>query len=474
MTKARLHRLATRTCFLLAASIAFAAGPIALSADPAGPPNFILILADDLGYGDLGCFGQKQIQTPNLDRLAREGMRFTDFYAGRCVLMTGYHTGHCSIRGNSKQNLRPDEVTVAEVLKRAGYATALFGKWGLGHEGSAGVPTRQGFDAFFGYLDQHHAHNYYPAFLMKGEERFPLKNVVPGNGDFGSGVATTKAEYSHDLIAAEALRWLDLQKKGQPFFLYLAFTTPHANNEARQQGMEVPDLGPYADKDWPQQQKAHAAMITRMDADIGRVMAKLTKLGIDENTLVFFSSDNGPHAEGGNDPQFNDSNGPLKGIKRDLTEGGIRVPTIARWPGKIAARRTSDHAGYFADLMPTLAELAGASNKAPRDVDGVSLVPTLLGKPDEQKQHDYLYWAFYERGGGQSVRMGKWKAVQQPLGLPVRLYDVTQDIGEERDVAGAHPDVVVQATAAMKAAYRPSDEWKFPAAGGKGKRKNAK
>ncbi|HUE73261.1 MAG TPA: arylsulfatase [Pirellulaceae bacterium] len=445
-------------------------------------PNVVLILADDLGYGDVGCFGQKQIQTPNLDRLAREGMRFTDFYAGstvcapsRCVLMTGYHTGHCSIRGNSKQNLRPEEVTVAEVLKSAGYATALFGKWGLGHEGSSGVPTRQGFDAFFGYLDQHHAHNYYPAFLMKNEERFALQNVVPGDGDFGGGVATTKAQYSHDLIAGEAIRWIESQKD-KPFFLYLALTIPHANNEARQKGMEVPDLGPYADKDWPEPQKAHAAMITRMDRDIGRVMARLKELGVDDNTLVFFSSDNGPHAEGGNDPQFNDSNGLLKGIKRDLTDGGIRVPTIARWPGKIAAGGTSDHVGYFADILPTLAELAGVIEKVPTDMDGVSLTPTLVGKPDQQKQHDYLYWAFYERSGGQAVRMGKWKAVQQPISTPLRLYDLSTDIGEERDAAAEHPEVVAKATAAMKEAYRPSEEWKFPAAGAAkgGKAKKAK
>jgi arylsulfatase A-like enzyme len=465
----------------IAASLVVAVACTVLAADPSQRPNVILILADDLGYGDVGCFGQTQIQTPNLDRLAREGLRFTDFYAGstvcapsRCVLMTGYHTGHCSIRGNSKQNLRPEEITVAEVLKNAGYRTALFGKWGLGHEGTSGVPTRQGFDAFFGYLDQHHAHNYYPAFLMFNEFRFPLKNVVPGEGDFGSGVATTKAEYSHDLIAAEALKWLDEQKKDQPFFLYLAFTTPHANNEAGKKGMEVPDLGPYADKHWPEPQKAHAAMIARMDADIGRVFDKLQELSVDDNTLVFFSSDNGPHAEGGNDPQFNDSNGPLKGIKRDLTDGGIRVPTLARWPGKIPAGKTSSFVGNFADVLPTLAELADASDKVPSDLDGISFVPTLLGKSDEQKQHDYLYWAFYERGGGQAVRMGKWKAVQQPLTTPVRLYDISQDIGEERDVAADHAEVVAQATAAMTAAYRPSEEWKFPATGGSGKGKGKK
>lgn len=455
-------------------------GPPASAEAPSRLPNIIFILADDLGYGDLGCYGQKRIQTPNIDRLAREGLRFTDFYAGstvcapsRCVLMTGYHTGHCSIRGNSKQNLRLDEVTVAEVLQSAGYATALFGKWGLGHEGSDGVPTRQGFDTFFGYLDQHHAHNYYPAFLMKDEGRFPLKNIVPGDGEFGSGVATTKAEYSHDLIAERALKWVEAQKD-KPFFLYLAFTTPHANNEARQKGMEVPDLGPYADKDWPEQQKAHAAMISRMDADVGRLLGKLKRLGLDDNTLVFFTSDNGPHAEGGNDPQFNDSNGPLSGIKRDLTDGGIRVPFIARWPGKITAGKTSDHVGSFVDMMPTLAALTGTAGSMPKDIDGISILPTLLDQGNEQQQHDYLYWAFYERGGGQAVRMGKWKAVQQPLSSPVRLYDVSADMGEEHDVAAANQEVIARATAAMKEAYRPSEEWKFPAAGAGGNVKGKK
>jgi arylsulfatase A-like enzyme len=434
----------------------------------AAKPNVVFILADDLGYGDLGCYGQKRIQTPNLDRMAREGLRFTDFYAGstvcapsRCVLMTGLHTGHAFIRGNSKDNLRPTDVTVARVLKQAGYATALIGKWGLGHEGSTGVPTRQGFDYFYGYLDQHHAHNYYPTFLMRNEERVPLKNVVPGAGPFGEGVATEKVEYSHDLIAAEALAFLDRHKE-RPFFLYLAFTMPHANNEARQKGMEVPDYGPYRDQDWPEPQKGHAAMITRMDADIGRVLARLKQHGIDDRTLVFFSSDNGPHREGGNDPDFQDSNGPLRGIKRDLTEGGIRVPFVARWPGQVPAGATSRWVGCFQDLMPTLAELAGAANHLPRDIDGISMLPALVGKPAQQKQHDFLYWAFYEGGGGRAARMGRWKAVQQPYRSALRLYDLETDIGEAHDVAGANPEIVQRMTRAMDTAYTPSERWKFP------------
>jgi uncharacterized sulfatase len=460
---------------LLLLAAALAAGAFLPSAltTAAERPNIIFILADDLGYGDLGCYGQKNIETPHLDRLAAEGMRFTDFYAGctvcapsRCVLMTGYHMGHCYVRGNAGGNrmiqcLRDEDVTVAEVLKKRGYATALCGKWGLGEEGTAGVPTNQGFDYFYGYLNQHHAHNYYPAYLFRGEGRVPLKNVVPGEGAFGTGVATKKVEYSAELIAAEALQWVE-QNKDRPFFLYYAVTIPHANNEARQEGMEVPDLGQYAEKEWPIQQKQHAAMISRLDADVGRLMALLQKLKLDENTLVFFSSDNGPHAEGGNDPHFNDSNGPLKGIKRDLTEGGIRVPFIARWPGKIAPGQASDYAGCFYDVLPTLAELSGSSAELPSDLDGLSIAPTLLGEPEKQKAHEYLYWAFYERGGAQAARMGNWKAVQQPYHSAVRLYDLAKDIGEEHDVADADPEIAAMLTKAMKEAYVPAENWTFP------------
>jgi uncharacterized sulfatase len=442
-------------------------------------PNIVFILADDLGYGDLGCYGQRRIETPHIDRLAREGLRFTDFYAGatvcapsRCVLMTGYHTGHCRVRGNAGQNnraaqiLRDQDVTLAEVLKRAGYATALCGKWGLGEEGSAGAPNKQGFDYFFGYLNQHHAHNYYPAYLFRNEERVPLKNVVPGAGDFGGGVASKKAEYSADLITAEALAWIEKQatsKPDQPFFLYYAVTLPHANNEAGKQGMEVPDLGQYAETDWPPQQKAHAAMISRLDADVGRLISLLEKLKLTENTLVFFTSDNGPHAEGGNDPHFNNSNGPLKGIKRDLSEGGIRVPFIARWPGKITAGATSNHLGGFQDVLPTLAELAGVANAVPGDIDGLSFTPTLLeGSTTKQAQHDYLYWAFYERGGAQAVRKGSLKAVQQPLHTPVRLYDLLADVGEEHDLAAERPEGVKELSGLMAEAYVPSELWRLP------------
>ena len=439
---------------------------------PVGRPNIIFILADDLGYGDVGCYGQKRIQTPNIDRLAKEGMRFTDFYAGstvcapsRCVLMTGYHTGHCLIRGNAKDNLRPEDVTLAEVLKIAGYSTALFGKWGLGHEGSTGVPTKQGFDQFFGYLDQGHAHNYYPAFLMSGVKRIPLRNEVPpGATEFGSGVATKKIDYSHDLIAEKSIGFLRSQKSAaKPFFMYLAFTTPHANNEAGKAGMEVPDYGPYAKTDWPEPQKGHAAMVTRMDADIGRVLAILNEQGQEDSTLIFFSSDNGPHREGGADPDFNDSSGPLRGTKRDLTDGGIRVPFIARWPGKIAAGSTSHFVGGFQDVLPTLAELTDSTMQVPTDIDGLSILPTLLSQPAKQKQHDYLYWAFYEGNrAGQAVRIGNYKAIEQPKGSNLRVYDLAVDVGEQKDLAAQNPDIVGKAKDAMAKANRPSERWKFP------------
>jgi arylsulfatase A-like enzyme len=432
------------------------------------PPNIVFIIADDLGYGDLGCYGQRQIQTPNIDRLAREGLRFTSFYAGstvcapsRCVLMTGFHTGHPFIRGNGKDNLRPQDVTVAELLRDAGYATGIFGKWGLGHEGSTGIPTRKGFGEFFGYLDQHHAHNYYPSFLVRNESRVSLKNVVPGEGEWGQGVAAKKVEYSHDLISKEALAFID-RNKDRPFFLYLAWTIPHANNEAGKKGMEVPDYGIYANRDWPEPQQGHAAMITRMDADVGRLLELLAKRGVDDNTIVFFTSDNGPHREGGNDPDFNDSNGPLRGIKRDLTEGGIRVPMIVRWPGRIRRGTNSEFAGAFWDVMPTLAELAGTGDKVPKETDGLSFVPTLLGRGEKQRHHDNLYWAFYEGGGGRALRMGQWKAIQQPIDAPVRLYDLKSDLGENRDVASEHSDLVARLVSQMDNAYTPSERWKFP------------
>jgi len=432
-------------------------------------PNVVFVLADDLGYGDLGCYGQTKIRTPHLDRLAADGMRFTQFYAGstvcapsRCCLMTGLHTGHCYIRGNARVDLRPEDVTVAEALKAGGYTTGLFGKWGLGHEGGSGQPTRQGFDHFYGYLDQVHAHNYYPAFLMRGEQRVALKNEVPGNGPFGGGVASKKVDYAPDLILAEALKFIEANR-ARPFFVYLAMIAPHANNEATKatgNGSEVPDLGEYKDAPWSEPQKAHAALVTRLDRDVGKLRERLKELGLERDTLIVFSSDNGPHKEGGNDPAFSKSGGPLRGIKRDLYEGGIRVPMIACWPGRIKPG-TSDHVGAFWDVPATLAELGGADEHLPKNLDGISFAPTLLGQ-GEQKQHASLFWVFNERQGARAMRMGKWKAVQQPLTSPVKLFDLTTDIGEANDVAATNAPIVEKMTRAMDSAYTPSERWKLP------------
>ena len=429
-------------------------------------PNVIFILADDLGYGDLGCYGQDIIKTPNVDKLAAEGMRFTDHYAGstvcapsRCALMTGLHTGHCLVRGNARVPLRPSDITVAELLKKAGYTTGIIGKWGLGEAGSTGIPNKQGFDYWFGYLNQRHAHNYYPEYLWRNEEKVRLKNVVKSVNPPG-GVATKRVEYSHDLFAREALAFVE-RNKDRVFFLYLAYTIPHANNEAGKKGMEVPSLGPYADKDWPEPQKGHAAMITRMDGDIGGLMAKLKALGLDENTLVMFSSDNGPHKEGGADPAFFKSWGRLRGYKRALYEGGIRVPMLARWPGRIKAGSVNNHISTFWDFLPTCTELAGIKN--PQGIDGISMVPTLLGKPEEQKKHEFLYWEFHEQGKKQAVRMGNWKGVRlnvakNPNG-PIELYNLKNDIAEEHNVAGRHPQIVAKIEKYLKTARTPSKHW---------------
>jgi arylsulfatase A-like enzyme len=435
-----------------AAAATIPAAPRAAHAAQPRKPNLVYILADDLGYGDLGCYGQKQVRTPNLDRLAAEGIRFTDHYSGstvcapsRATLMTGFHTGHLKTAGQG-QHFGPDETTVAEILKRAGYATGLVGKWGLGQEGEPGIPTKKGFDYFFGYLNQTHAHNYYPDWLWRNEEKVRLRNVVPplDKGGLG-GVATERVEYSHDLLTQEALRYVE-QHRNEPFLLYLAYTLPHANNEAGKAGMEVPDYGIYKDRDWPEPEKGRAAMVSRLDRDVGTLLEKLKSLGIAGNTLVMFASDNGPHREGGSDPDFLDCNGPLRGIKRDLYEGGIRVPMVAWWPGKVKPGSATAHPSAFWDVLPTLCEAAGVG--PPKGIDGLSFLPTLLGRPGQQKQHDYLYWECPEQGGKRAVRMGKWKAVQLNVAkdptAPIELYDLEADLGEQHNVAAEHPDVVAR------------------------------
>jgi arylsulfatase A-like enzyme len=426
-------------------------------AQPGGrKPNILLILADDLGYGNLGCYGQKQIQTPNLDRLAAEGMRFTDAYAGstvcapsRCTLMTGYHTGHGRTRGNKSPDLplRPQDLTVTEILKKTGYRTGLFGKWSLGELGSTGYPTRKGFDEWFGFFSQTHAHNYYPEYLLDGD----TARIQRGN------LGTQTKDYAHDVIAERAIQFLQ-RDDSRPFFMKLALTIPHANNELGRDtgnGQEVPSTDPYTDRNWPAPDKNFAAMVTRMDRDLGRIFDLLKSSGQDENTLILFSSDNGPHREGGHNPDFFDDNGPLRGIKRDMYEGGIRVPFLARWKGRIKAGAVNDHPVAFWDFLPTACEVAGVA--APKGIDGISFLPALLGK--EQQKHEYLYWEFHERGFHQAVRKGEWKAVRLGLDKPIELYDLAHDLGETKNVAGANPAVVREMEQILGKARTESAVW---------------
>jgi len=432
------------------------------------PPNILLIVADDLGYGDLGCYGQQKIRTPHLDQLAEEGIRFTNAYAGstvcapsRCALMTGLHTGHCRVRGNggggsprSNVPLAPNDICIAELLKKAGYATALIGKWGLGEAGSTGLPTRKGFDYFFGYLNQHHAHNYYPDFLWRNEEKVRIDNPQSAVDN----VAAQRRVYAPDLFREEALRFLTAHRD-RPFFLYFATTVPHANNErtrATGEGNEVPDDAPYTHEDWPQAEKNKAAMITRLDADIGTILTHLRKLKLERNTLVIFTSDNGPHREGGNKPEFFRSSGPFRGIKRDLYEGGIRVPFIIRWPERIKPGTVTDHVTAFWDFLPTACDLAGVP--VPSQLDGISLAPLLTGQ-GQQRTHEFLYWEFHEGGFRQAVRHGSWKAVRHAPNLPLELYDLQADPSETRNIAAQHPDIIMRIETYLKTARTDSKEF---------------
>jgi arylsulfatase A-like enzyme len=425
---------------------------------PERPPNIIFIMADDLGYGELGCYGQRRIQTPNLDRMAAEGMRFTQCYAGstvcapsRATLMTGRHTGHVSIRGNADVPLATNELTVAQVLKARGYLTGCFGKWGLGLATTDATPMRRGFDEWFGYLDQTHAHDYYPTQLWRSSTMAGVPDMLrtlPGNEHGGQG------EYSHDLFTTAARNFIRIGQR-EPFFLYLPYTIPHAHNELKERGMEVPSLDPYAQETWPAPEKAKAAMITRLDRDVGLLLADLKKYRIDSNTVVFFTSDNGPHREGGVNAAFFNSAGPLRGIKRDMYEGGIRVPMIARWPGHIPAGVTNEYVWAFWDFLPTAAELTGA--KIPDGLDGRSIAPVLLGRT--QSAAEFLYWEFHEAGSKQAVRMGDWKAVRNRLGAPLELYDLKTDLGETNNVAARHPEVIARIEAYLKTARSDSVEW---------------
>ncbi|HXG61126.1 MAG TPA: arylsulfatase [Planctomycetota bacterium] len=449
-----------RTLLVLTAAAAALSG--SGSADPSQgrKPNIIFIHADDLGYGDLSCYGQQKFRTPNIDRLAAEGIRFTQYYAGstvcapsRYALMCGYHMGHAWIRGNGDFPLRDEDVTVAEVLKAAGYATGVMGKWGLGREGTEGLPSRQGFDEHLGFLTHGHPHRQYTDHLFRDAER----------------VTVDPQAWANDLVADAALEFVR-KHRARPFFLYWAVTVPHAEIRVPEEELEpfrgrfpeTPFVNRKADEDPARGYRsqatpkaAFAAMIARMDRHVGRLLALLKELGIDGDTVVFFSSDNGPHKEGGADPEFFGSAGPLRGIKRDLYEGGIRVPMIVRWPGKIPAGAVSDHVWAHWDFLPTAAELAGA--KPPEGIDGVSMAPALFGKP--ARAHEFLYWEFHERGFQQAVRWGDWKAVRLGPGRPLELYDLKSDVGERQDVAARHPEVVSRIEEYLKTARTESPRW---------------
>jgi arylsulfatase A-like enzyme len=463
--------------FLIPLFIGLAALPasVAQSPQPAStPPNILLIQADDLGYGDLSGYGQTRFQTPAIDRLAREGIRFTQYYSGstvcapsRAALLTGKHTGHAWIRGNGglpegDVPLRAEEVTIAEVLRERGYRTGLVGKWGQGQPGTAGMPDKQGFDYAFGFLDQRHAHRQFTDHFYRNGERVAVD---------------LERDYAGDVFTKEAAAFIE-KDDPRPFFLYLNYTVPHAELRAPEDSMafyrgkfpEKPFVNAKADavpsgsrpdtpslgyRSQPTPHAAFAAMITRMDRDIGRLVDLLTSRGLDRRTLILFTSDNGPHQEGGADPGFFNSSGGLRGIKRDMYEGGIRVPMIARWTGNVPAGRVSELPWAHWDLLPTFAELAGA--KAPDGIDGVSVVRALRGQ--SQPTHQFFYWEFHERGFQQAVRMGKWKAVRLTLGAPLELYDLDADGHETRNVAASNPDVVVKIETYLKTARTESARW---------------
>ncbi len=494
-----------RLPFLAAAAAALVLSASGIGAQrPAGPPpNIVFVLADDLGYGELGSYGQRQIRTPRLDRLASEGMRFTQFYAGSTVcapsrgtFLTGRHTGHAHVRDNHELGgfldeeergqlaLPPDHPTVARWLRDRGYATAVVGKWGLGGPGSTGVPTKQGFDHFFGYLDQKQAHNYYPTHLWRNEERYPLRNPyfsphqkLDGNpNDPKSYEKYRGVDYAIDFMTRDAVEWLRANRS-RPFFLYFAPTIPHLALQVPEAALKeyegaFPEAPYTGDNQYlPQRapRAAYAAMITYLDAQVGRILDTLKEIGADERTLVIFTSDNGATFDVGGAPvAFFKSHGALRGHKTNLYEGGIRVPMIARWPGRVRAGATSDHVGANWDMWATFAELAGGA--PPAGTDGVSIAPTLLGR-GTQRRHDTLYWEFHSRGSAQAVRMGRWKGVRNNIAklpdAPIELYDLERDPGETNDVARENPGVVARIAEAMRSSHAPAalPKWNFRPAG---------
>lgn len=433
--------------------------------------NVIYILADDLGYGDIGCYGQQKIKTPNIDRMAQEGMLFTQHYAGctvsapsRCSLMTGLHTGHSQIRGNKEikpegqQPMTEDTYTLGKLMKSAGYTTGIFGKWGLGYPGSTSVPANMGFDEFFGYNCQRQAHSYYPDHLWHNSDTVFLHE----NDNEGRKI------YSQDLIHEQALKFIR-DNKDKPFYAMLTYTLPHAELNLPHDSIyqmyenafeEVPYDGKMGYHPSEKPYASFAAMVTRLDKYVGDVMAELKELGLDKNTIVIFTSDNGPHREGGANPDYFRSYGPLKGVKRDVYEGGIRVPMIAWGPEKIKAGVKSEHISAFWDVMPTLAELTGVT--LPEAGDGISFLPTLLSE-GEQKQHDYLYWEFHELNGREALRSGNWKLIRQPVvgETILELYDLSSDIHEDNNLAQQNPEKVKELEVLMDGARTESPLFNF-------------
>lgn len=437
-------------------------------------PNIIYILADDLGYGDLSCYGQTKFSTPNIDRLAAEGIKFTQHYSGsavcapsRSTLITGQHTGHTYVRGNKEHKpegqipLPASYPSVAKMFKKAGYTTGAFGKWGLGYPNSEGDPNAQGFDEFYGYNCQREAHHYYPEHLYHNNDKVILNENAGGK----------KGAYTPYLIQEKALKFIE-DNKDKPFFLYYPSTLPHAEMIAPKEYMDkyrgkfLPEKVYKAKKgSYGKQLEGHAAfaaMINVLDDQVGEIMNKLKELGISDNTFIIFTSDNGPHGAGGADPKYFNSNGDLRGRKRDLYEGGIRIPMIAKWPGKIKAKTESEHISAFWDMYPTFAEIT--KQKVPQEVDGISIFPSLTGK-GSQKVHEYLYWEFHEKGGRQAIRMGKWKGVRYNVSenpdSKIELYNLETDLGENNNIADEHPEIVKQITEFMKSGRTESEVFNF-------------
>ena len=479
------------------------------AANNSSKPNIIFILCDDMGYGDLGCYGQKYIQTPNLDRMAQEGMLFTQAYAGsqvsapsRASLMTGQHTGHTHVRGNKEywknvpavayginkdfsvvgqEPYDEDHIILPEVMKKNGYITGVFGKWAGGYEGSCSTPDKRGVDEFYGYICQFQAHLYYPNFLNRyskeegdtGVVRIVMEDNInyPMFGDDYK----KRSQYSADLIHQKAMEWIDKQDGKQPFYGFFTYTLPHAElaqpNDSILKGYKKHF---FRDKTWGGSEGSRynavehthaefAGMITRLDSYVGEVLRKLKEKGLDDNTIVIFSSDNGPHEEGGADPEFFGRDGKLRGLKRQCHEGGIRIPFIVRWPGRVSAGMVNDHQLAFYDVMPTFCELMGdkafpkkyINKKIKNDCfDGISFASTLLGDDGKQQKHDFLYWEFHETDQI-GVRMGNWKLLVKK-GTPY-LYDLSNDVHEDHNIAAAHPDIVKQMKEIIKREHRDSD-----------------